>query len=130
MGGKEILITGVVVSGLGEGAFFMSMPHYRNEIKKKLGFGAYPGTPNLNAKEKQINSLRNIEPIKISGYKSNGKIFGGAICFKAKIKDIDGAIIIPDFTKHKKEVIEFIAPVHIKSELKIKDGDNVKIELE
>ena len=121
-------ITGVVASGLGEGTFFMSMGHYKNEIRKKLGFEAYPGTLNLKVGKKQPELLKSISPIKIDGYKSKDKIFGGAVCYKARIKSIDGSIIVPDLTKHK-NIIEFIAPVHIKSELKLKDGDKVKIIL-
>ena len=36
MGGGNADISGIIVKGLGEGAVFMSMPHYKNEIKKKL----------------------------------------------------------------------------------------------
>src|SRR3989344_2237588 len=124
MGGKGILITGVAVSGLGEGAFFMSMPHYRNEIRNKLGFDAYPGTLNVKTDEKQIMHLKKLTPMTIEGYSSGNKTFRGASCYNAKIKNINGAVIIPDISKHK-DVIEFIAPIQLKSELNIKDGDKI-----
>ena len=123
-----VSFNGTIVRGLGEGAYFMSMPHYQDEIKNRLGFKAYPGTLNLKVSRKQADSLKNIAPIKINGFKSINKTFGGASCYKAKIKNIDGSIIIPDLTKHK-DIIEFIAPIHLKSELKLKDGDKIKIEL-
>jgi len=119
----------IVVKGLGEGAYFMSMKHYQNEIKKNLGFDAYTGTLNLKANEAQLDILKKITPIRISGFKLGNKHFGGANCYKAKIKNIDGAIIIPDINKHKKDIIEFIAPVHVKSKLRIKEGDEVLVEL-
>ena len=121
-------VEGIIVKGLGEGAFFMSMPHYKSEIKKKLGFDAYPGTLNLKTTEKEFNSLKNNLSIKINGFKKDNKIFGGAGCRRAKIKNINGAVIMPDINKHK-DILEFIAPVHIKSTLKVKDGDKIKIEL-
>lgn len=121
-------IVGTIVRGLGEGTFFMSMQHYKNEVKKKLGFDTYPGTLNLKVSINQINLLKNIAPIRIDGFNSGNKTFGGASCYKAKIKNIKGSIIVPDLTKHK-DVIEFIAPVHLKSEMKLKDGDEVKVEL-
>ena len=126
--GGSISLRGVVVRGLGEGAYFMSMQHYKNEIKKKLGFEAYPGTLNLKITKKQMNSLKKIKGIGIKGFKKNNKSFGGADCYKAKIKNVDGAIILPHLTKHK-DIVEIIAPVHLKSELKIKDGYKIKIEL-
>lgn len=128
MADKKVILSGTIVRGLGEGTYFMSMRHYQKEIKKKLGFKAYPGTLNLRLGKKQIGSLKNIVPIKINGYKKNNKTFGGASCYKAKISSINGSIILPDLTKHS-NIIEFIAPVHLKSGLKIKDGDKIKIEL-
>ena len=123
------VLEGIVVTGLGEGAYFMSMPHYKNEIKKKLGFDAFPGTLNIKTDKENIDSFKKINPIIIIGFKKNNKTFGGVSCYKAKINNIDGAIIIPDINKHKEDIIEFVAPIHIKSKLNIKDGDKVKIEL-
>ena len=128
MGGKKTALECIITSGLGEGAFFMSMQHYKDEIRKKLGFDAYPGTLNLKVDEKELRSVNNIKPIRIEGYKSGSKKFGGASCFKAKIKNVNGAIITPDLTKHK-GIIEFIAPIHLKSNLKLKDRDKIKVEL-
>src|SRR3989344_3342885 len=119
-------IEGVVSKGLGEGAFFMSMPHYKNEIKSKLGFDAYPGTLNIKVTEDKISEAKKSKSIRIEGYASNGKTFAGANCHFAKIKDISGAVIFPDLTGHK-DVLEFIAPVHVKSALKIKDGDKIMV---
>ena len=128
MGGEKIVLNGTIARGLGEGTYFMSMPHYKKEIRKKLGFDAYPGTLNLKIGKNKINSLKKLNPIKIDGFKKNKKKSGGADCYKAKIKSINGSIIIPHLTKHN-DVIEFIAPVHLKSELKLKDGDKIKVEL-
>ena len=129
MSGKNVVIAGIIVRGLGEGTYFMSMKHYQEELKNKLGFNTYPGTLNLKVNKKQINLLNNFTPIKINGFKSGNKKFGGANCYMAKIKNINGSIIVPDLTKHNKNVIEFIAPHHLKSELNLRDGDKIKIEL-
>lgn len=122
------VIDGVIVRGLGEGTYFMSMGHYQKEIKKKLGFNSYPGTLNLKVAKKDKDLLRNFNKIGINGFKQKNKTFGGADCYKAKIRKVKGAIIIPHLTKHK-NIIEFIAPIHLKSELKLKDGGKVRIEL-
>lgn len=126
MGG--MVLEGIVTPGLGRGAFFMSIDYYKKELKKKLGFGAYPGTLNLKVAKEQIIQLKKLNPIKIDDHKEKDKTFYGANCYKSKISNINGAIIIPDKTQHK-NIIEFIAPVNLKSQLKIKDGDKVKIEL-
>ena len=127
---KAILaIEGTITSGLKEGSYFMSMEHYKKEIKSNLGFDAYPGTLNIKVDNNQSSLLKKFNSIKINGYKKEGKKFGGADCYKAKLRDIEGAIIVPDLTKHKEEIIEFIAPVHVKSKLNIDDGDKITIEL-
>lgn len=126
---KNYKVEGHIARGFGEGAFFMSIKHYQKEIKIKLGFKAYPGTLNIKVGKKQKDLLKNLKKIKINGFKENERIFGGADCYKAKIKNIDGAIIIPQFTKHK-DIIEFIAPIHIKSTFKLKDGDNIHFKIE
>lgn len=121
-------IDGVIVRGLGEGTFFMSMRHYQKEIKKKLGFMAYPGTLNIKVGKKQRASLNNLSKVLIEGFKQGHKTFGGIDCYRARIKDITGAIIIPHMTKHK-DIIELIAPVHVKTKLKLKDGNKIKVEI-
>ena len=59
----------------------------------------------------------------------NNKKFGGADCYAAKIRSIKVFIIVPHLTRHKKGIVEFIAPVHLKSELKVKDGQKIRVEL-
>ncbi|MBS3102736.1 CTP-dependent riboflavin kinase [Candidatus Woesearchaeota archaeon] len=124
-----MIIEGIAVSGLGEGSYFMSMGHYRKEIKKKLKFDAYQGTLNLKVKKKDRDLLKKLGSIEIKGYKTKDKMFYGAKCYKARVQNISGAIIMPGLNKHGKDIIEFIAPVHLKSKLKIKDGDRVTINI-
>lgn len=126
--GGGIAFSGIVTSGLGEGAVYMSMEHYKKEIKDKLGFDAYPGTLNIKTDEK-INLFDEEKAVIIEGYESEGKVFYGAKCYKAKIKNINGAVLVPDKSRHDKEIIEFIAPVHLKSELGIQDGDEIRVEM-
>lgn len=127
--GKKIIVEGTITKGMGEGAFFMSMPHYKSEINKKLGFDAFPGTLNIKINPKNLDALKKLKPVLIDGFASGTKKFGGARCYKSSISNIKGAIIIPDINKHGKDIIEFIAPVHIKSALKVKDGDKIRVEL-
>ena len=119
MPNKGMILNDTIVRGLGEGAYFISMRHYQKEIKKKLGFNAYPGTLNIKVDKKQTDIFKNISSIRIDGYRSGNKTFGGAGCYKASINDLNIAIIMPDLTKHK-DVVELIAPFHLKSKLKLK----------
>ena len=125
---KKGSFVGTITRGLGEGAYFISMEHYQNQIMKNLGFKAYPGTLNLKTSKSQIQSIKTMVPIQIDGFEKKGKRFGGANCYRASLRDVNGAIIMPHISKHK-DIIEFIAPIHLKSSLSLKDGDKVKVEI-
>ncbi len=125
----EIGFEGTITRGLGKGAVFLSIDYYKNNIREKLGFVPYPGTLNLEVTKRQQTHLKEITPIRIEGFKKNGRTYGGASCYKIKINSINAAIIVPDLTEHEESMIEVVAPVNLKSKLKVEDGDKVKIEL-
>ena len=56
---------------------------------------------------------------------------GGQVdCYLVRIQNqFDGAIVLPHKTEHEKNVIELIAPVNLREELLVKDGDEVECEL-
>ena len=41
---KTIILCGIVQSGLGEGAYYMSLPQYTDQFQGLLGFTPFPGT--------------------------------------------------------------------------------------
>ena len=121
-------LEGTIVSGLGKGAVFIAIDYYKSQIREKLGFAPYHGTLNLSTNKNNMDVLKKSAHIRIESFKKDGKNYGGADCYKIKIKGIDAAIIVPDLTEHE-DIIEIIAPVNLKSALKIKDGDKIKVEL-
>ncbi len=128
-------IQGSVVKGLGEGAYYMSLNGYKKQIEKKLGFTPYAGTLNLRVTGKtDLENNRKLQAspgVKIIGFKSQGRFFGGATCFKAKITGkggkADGAVIVPDRTHHDAAILEIIAPEFLRKKLKLKNGQDIRI---
>ncbi len=125
----EIGFEGTITHGMGKGAVFLSIDYYKDSIREKLGFNPYPGTLNLEVGKVQQIQLMAITPIRIESFKKNGRTYGGASCYKIKINSINAAIIVPDLTEHEESMIEVVAPVNLKSELQVNDGDKVKMEL-
>ncbi len=123
------IIHGLVAKGLGEGSKFLSMEHYKYEIKKQLGFIPYPGTLNIKIDPFQYDKLKEKNKVRIEGFIQEGKKFGGASCYLARIGGILGAVIIPDITKHGNDMIEFISDIKLREKLNLKDNDKVKIQL-
>ncbi|MFP3268649.1 MAG: DUF120 domain-containing protein [Desulfurococcales archaeon] len=128
-----LLLEGKVVSGLGEGRFYMNVQYYKNKIKELLGFLPYPGTLNVQViGESALKrmALTKERGIRIEGFKTEDRFYGGATLFRAKVNGYEqAAIIIPDRTSHPREVLEVIAPIYLRGELGLSDGDRVLLEV-
>lgn len=127
-----VKLKGSVFSGLGEGAYYLSIPNYLNQIKEKVGFEPYLGT--LNVKLSSIDDLRNkmllekIADIRIEGFKDEKRSYGGARCIKALFNGVDEcAIMFIERTHHGTDVIEIISPEYLRGKYNLKDGDKVSI---
>lgn len=129
----KLKFRGIVFSGLGEGRFYTSIPHYRRQFIEKLGFDPYPGTLNLKLKgfhDIEVKKvLKLITGIPIVGFYNGVRSYGGAKCFKAKINGIDCAVILVERTHYGDDVIEILAPVKIRDALKLVDGSEVEVEV-
>lgn len=128
-----IVLEGVVVSGLGEGRYYISMDYYSSMINKLLGFKPYPGTLNIRLvgesiwKRRQLNAYRSLH---IPGFKDEKRVYGGAWVFKAKVNGYGPAgVVIPERTSHGSEILEIVAPDYLRSVLGLKDGDRVVVEV-
>lgn len=126
---------GEIFTGLGEGAYYMSMNGYRRQFVKHLGFDPYPGTLNVRLEtvvDKQ--QRRNLDPlpnIHIEGFEDGKRTYGWAKCYLAKINNkLDGAIIILERAHYDHSVIEIISPINIRDRLKLKDGDKISISVQ
>jgi len=101
---KVIELVGVVVKGMGEGSYYMSLNGYRLQFISKLGFDPYPGTLNIKLDKMYIDAKQEITkypPIIIEGFSDGKRTYGGVRCYRAKMNDtIDGAILIPERTHH------------------------------
>jgi riboflavin kinase, archaea type len=115
-------IQGNVVSGVGEGGKYVKeyLPHF----EQVLGFTCFPGTLNL-----KVFSLPDLSSFEKFSVVPEG--LGKVDCYLVKIAGMyDGAIVIPHETRHGKEIVELVAPVDLREELKLQDGDEVVCELE
>jgi riboflavin kinase len=129
---EAITIKGVVVSGLFEGAYYISKEGYRSQIEEKLGFDPYPGTLNVRIKPDDMEKRKRIERrsgILLEGFKEEHRAYGSARCYHVIINgEIDGALIVAERSIHDDNILEIIAPVYLRRQLKIADGDPVTLE--
>ncbi|MBI3588163.1 CTP-dependent riboflavin kinase [Candidatus Micrarchaeota archaeon] len=130
------VIEGEVAEGVHDGAYYLSIPHYRNSIRKLLGFVPYAGTLNLKLLgDADVEARKKLEasPGLAIPEKKEGKRFYGAVkCFPATLSKgrIMAAVIMPVKTHHPKEVLEVIAPVYLRGAMKLRNGSAVPVTLE
>jgi riboflavin kinase len=131
--GYRIKLVGRVVSGLGEGKYYLSLPYYKESFKKYLGFDVYPGTLNVALESRYLNDrleLDTTQGILIPRYADNLRTYGEVKAFLASINGLEpSALIIPFRTSHPKSIIEVISPYYLREKLSLKDGDKVEIEV-
>lgn len=130
---ESLVFEGRVFSGLYEGAYYLSLPRYRNQIKEKLGFDPYPGTLNLRIGEDDVERRRKLDrlpSIRIEGFMDMGRGFGGARCYPVLVnEEVEGALIIADRSSYKDDVIEIISPIYLRGHFGLEDGDWVRIRI-
>ena len=130
----SITLEGVVFSGLGEGAYYIAQDGYRKQFIEKLGFDPYPGTLNVRLiseyDKKTREELEGYPAIEVDGFKNASRTFGPVKCYPTLINNIaKGALLDAFRTHYDASVLEIIAPKFLRSQLKLKDGQKVKLEI-
>ena len=129
---KGYTLSGTVVSGIGEGKYYMSLPAYKEQFNTHLGFVPYPGTLNIRLSPASIPVRKKIDAlnwVRIKGFSTDGRTFGDARCLPCRIDDISCGIVVPGRTHYPEDIIEVIAPVALRRRLGVEDTDSVSVEV-
>ena len=125
------LITGILFSGLGDGAKFVRLDWVESQIEEKLGFRPYHGTINLRLDRDSIDLVRKLKDDEGVKIVPPDPKFCIAKTFRARIMGkVQGAIILPEATVHAEDTLELLAPINMREELDLKDGQQVEVEIE
>ena len=123
-----ITVKGEVFTGLSEGKRFVKLPWVRRQIEGQLGFEPHPGTLNLSLSSDirvgdLLSKFKGREILPEKGY------FLGHF-YKASIMGrVSGAVIRPEVPGYPEDVIEIVAPVCLRKELHLRDGDLVEVKI-
>jgi len=128
---------GKVVSGMGEGAYYMSLEGYRKQFKEKLGYEPYAGTLNIRLIDQIfMNARRELgkQPsIFINGFSDGTRTYGWVKCYRAVINDgrvNNAAVLVLERTHYDDSMLEVISPESIKQATGMKNGDRVKVQVQ
>jgi len=124
---KPNAFSGVVSSGLGEGAYYVR--EYANKFKEKIGYTPHPGTLNLKVSAKPTLPPN---PEVVTAFKKGDRSFGEVKLFSveltAKKNKALAHLIVPDRTHHRTDV-EFISKTNLRRKLGVSDGSTVGVRL-
>jgi riboflavin kinase len=136
---SAVVFEGNVISGMGEGAYYMSLEGYRRQFREKLGYEPYPGTLNVRLVDQlYMNARRELgmhQPSAfIDGFSDGTRTYGWVKCYRATINDgssiENAAVLVLERTHYDDSMLEVISPVAIKQAAGIKNGDKVKVLVE
>jgi len=131
---SHVDLKGTLVSGMGEGAYYMALKGYTKQFKPKIGYIPFPGTLNVRLDQKihqeAIKQFEILEGIKINSFSDGKRTYGWVKCFPAKLNNsINCELIILERTHHDASIIELISKVCIRKTGKLKNGSKISIKI-
>lgn len=126
------ILHGIVIDGLGEGRYYVSIPGYHSQFVEKLGFEPFPGTLNIRLWPASIGIRKKLEGyrwVPIEGFIADGRTFGSAKCLPCTIGDYPCAIVVPGRSHYPEDIIEIISPAELRKELGLQETDSVTVEV-
>ena len=89
------------------------------------------GTLNIHVDPDDVGKLdviKSVAGVPINGFTDNGRSFGNVVAYKARIRNIDCAIVVPE-RSHYADIIEIICQYHLRRTLSLEDGDRVDVKV-
>ncbi len=131
---SHVEIKGTLVSGMGEGAYYMGLKGYTKQFKTKIGYVPFPGTLNVRLDQKihqeAIRQFETLNGLKINSFSDGKRTYGWVKCFPAKLNNsVKCDLILLERTHHDNTVIELISKDCIRKTAKLKDGSKISITI-
>ena len=131
---SHIELNGSVISGLGEGAYYMSLKGYTKQFKAKIGYVPFPGTLNIKLNQLQttqiIQQLDEIDNMTLDPFSDGKRTYGWVKCFHAILNDsIKCELIRLERTHHDSSVIELISKNNLRKTARLKTDSKVTLQI-
>ena len=131
---SHIELNGSVISGLGEGAYYMSLKGYTKQFKAKIGYVPFPGTLNIKLNQLQatqiIQQLDEIDNMTLDPFFDGKRTYGWVKCFHVTLNDsIKCELIRLERTHHDNSVIELISKNNLRKTAGLQTGSKVTVQI-
>ena len=129
---EHLEITGKILGGAKQGAFFTQLDWVQQQCLIKLGFAPWPGTLNLEISMDDAAVIEELKVTKGLELVSPDSNYCSGHVFPVSIEGIPAAIVFPaeDVRVHAKTIVEIISPKMLKESLGVKDGDCVTLTID
>ena len=127
----RVSLRGTVVSGLGEGRYYIEQNGYREQFRKLLDMDPFVGTLNIRLAGEdrgKIQLLRRSTGVPLRGFTQGSRTFGAVKAFHALLGDIRCAVVMPQRSHHM-DTVEIISEHQLRSILDVRDGDDVELQV-
>ena len=108
---KNRILTGKIISGIKQGAFFTQLDWVQEQCLEKLGFKPFPGTLNLEIANDHMAIMEAFQAQEGIELVPPDSTFCSGFVFPITIEGITGALVAPapDVRVHAKNIIEIIS---------------------
>ncbi len=126
-------LSGAIVSGSGEGRYYMSLRGYTRQFQARVGYVPFPGTLNVRldgASAEAASRLDSARGTVIDGFSDGERTYGWVRCHAATLNGrVACEIIRLERTHHGPSIVELVAPVSLRRRLRASDGSRVSISV-
>lgn len=126
----SLVIPGVVTSGLGKGAHFVSLDWVQARLSELMGARPYAGTLNLRVpsdlRDELFSLRRQFDPVAAPG---EAKCAGYLVALSLRLQSgrtIKAWAVMPELTAHP-DTIELVSPHFLREHLALRDGDRLHL---
>jgi riboflavin kinase len=131
---SAIELKGTLVSGMGEGAYYMSLKGYTKQFSSKIGYIPFPGTLNVKLDKKEyveaLRQLNGLEGTKIDGFSDGKRTYGWVKCYHCVLNDkISCKLILLERTHHDNSIVELISETDIRKKSSLKNGSKITVRI-
>ena len=128
---KNIILTGKIVSGVKQGAFFTQLDWFQEQCREKLGFKPYAGTMNIEIPIDDVPKVEAIEEEAEIEFIPPDSNFCSGKAYPVLVEGIHAAIVMPakEVRVHGNNIVELISDLRLKDALNVDDGDRVKLTI-
>lgn len=122
-------LRGVVTSGMEKAADYIGMRAYQDRFNDVLGFYPFPGTLNIEVdpvKREEFDS--ETDRLHIESFEQDGERLSAVDVHPITICGVEAALLDLEITDHPDSIAEIIAPINLREECNLTDGDTVTVE--